>query len=468
MEGQPRGRGVRVGGGRGRGQNRGRGRRGQVHRRIPDEIRATIVDHVVNHGLTMGLQDNLAEVEEGPFLLRNKRKPFVQWYCVSNKLLYPYKRYSFSTSFFTFSFLTVQQSILYISAWRNAQGLVKLILNSPCTAVSQAERVSIKDQSKWSNKKAPQQCVVLNAQTNGDLSSNQIKKNENSSKEHPSPLRSQAQVLYSPASGKTSLSRAASSYPVKAVPLPHRNHYSQNSTCKVFAKSYDITKTTKPLVAGEENEGQTKSNRQPRNNQDVREYMHHQAVERRRKVLQMRKEAQREDERKQRNMHEVVKKQRQVLYRAKREQQQEYQNRGSSEEKKRCAHVADTTELSVFPRQNQSVTLKTHTHRVETLRKTISALDTHMDDEAEAGWPQITDHKGALSQSQPAGEGICEAESRETLSDCGSLDTDTEREHGQKRVSIKKEFTDEKDEVGMCSVEFITLKEYETILHLGI
>ncbi len=55
MEGQPRGRGVRVRvrGGRERGQNRGRGRRGQVHRRIPDEIRATIVDHGVNHDLTM-------------------------------------------------------------------------------------------------------------------------------------------------------------------------------------------------------------------------------------------------------------------------------------------------------------------------------------------------------------------------------------------------------------------------------
>lgn len=35
------------------------------------------------------------------------------------------------------------------------------------------------------------------------------------------------------------------------------------------------------------------------------------------------------------------------------------QNRGRSEEKKRCAHAADTTEeqLSVFPRQNQSVTM---------------------------------------------------------------------------------------------------------------
>jgi len=52
MEGQPCGRGVRVRGGRGWGQNRGRGRRGQAQR-IPDEIRATIVDHVVNHSLTM-------------------------------------------------------------------------------------------------------------------------------------------------------------------------------------------------------------------------------------------------------------------------------------------------------------------------------------------------------------------------------------------------------------------------------
>ncbi|KAL1274627.1 hypothetical protein QQF64_027441 [Cirrhinus molitorella] len=209
--------------------------------------------------------------------------------------------------------------------------------------------------------------------------------------------------------------------------------------------------------------------------------MHHQAVERRRKVLQMRKEAQREDERKQRNMHEVVKKQRQALHRAKRatEQQQDYKNGGSSEEKRRCAHVPDTTEeqLSVFPRQNQSVTvaeqvdqgsgtlgeagspvsaadaswaqnaLATHRHREEALRKTISALDTHMD--GQAAWLRITDHKGALRQSQPAGQGIRGAESRKTLSYSVSLETDTETDHRQKRVCIKKEIKDENDEVDM-------------------
>lgn len=45
----PRGRGVRVSGG-GIG---GRGRRAQRHHAVPDEIRATIIDHVINHGLTM-------------------------------------------------------------------------------------------------------------------------------------------------------------------------------------------------------------------------------------------------------------------------------------------------------------------------------------------------------------------------------------------------------------------------------
>ncbi len=47
----PRGRrGVMMHGGRVQRQNRGRG---QGHRRISDEVRATIVDHVVYHGLTM-------------------------------------------------------------------------------------------------------------------------------------------------------------------------------------------------------------------------------------------------------------------------------------------------------------------------------------------------------------------------------------------------------------------------------
>lgn len=51
-----RARGV---GGRGRGQQRGqirgrgRGQRREGRRAISDEIRATLVDHVINHGLTM-------------------------------------------------------------------------------------------------------------------------------------------------------------------------------------------------------------------------------------------------------------------------------------------------------------------------------------------------------------------------------------------------------------------------------
>ncbi|KAL1269366.1 hypothetical protein QQF64_031655 [Cirrhinus molitorella] len=48
VRGGQRGRGVGRGGERRRGQ-----RRGPVRRRVSDDIRATLVDHVINHGLSM-------------------------------------------------------------------------------------------------------------------------------------------------------------------------------------------------------------------------------------------------------------------------------------------------------------------------------------------------------------------------------------------------------------------------------
>ena len=55
MEGQGIGRGQqrRGRGGRLRGRGVGRHNRGRGRMNIPDEIRATLVDHVINHGLTM-------------------------------------------------------------------------------------------------------------------------------------------------------------------------------------------------------------------------------------------------------------------------------------------------------------------------------------------------------------------------------------------------------------------------------
>lgn len=136
------------------------------------------------------------------------------------------------------------------------------------------------DQCEWSNKRASQQ-PVFNAQPNGDQCLNQFKKEEDSSEKHANPLRAQAQVLC--------INSAASSCPVKAFLLAHRNHYyfraSQNPTSKVFVKNCDITKTTSPLVACKENEGQTKSNWELG------------ATERRKNGLQMRKEAEQENER---------------------------------------------------------------------------------------------------------------------------------------------------------------------------
>lgn len=146
------------------------------------------------------------------------------------------------------------------------------------------------DQCEWSNKRAPQQ-PILNAQPNGDQCSNQFKKEEDSSEKYANPLRAQAQVL-------CINSAASSCKAVKAFPLTHRNHYyfraSQNPTSKVFVKNCEVTKTISPLVAGKENEGQTKSNWELG------------AIERRKNGLQMRKESEQEDERKQNNMDKVV------------------------------------------------------------------------------------------------------------------------------------------------------------------
>ncbi len=96
---QQRGRrGVRMHGGRVQRQNRGRGRRGQGQRRISDEIRATIVDHVVNHGLQW---------------LR-----WVSSVCLSN--------FAFSPYFFFFS----------ISQWRcTVNPIQSLSINTPHTVV---------------------------------------------------------------------------------------------------------------------------------------------------------------------------------------------------------------------------------------------------------------------------------------------------------------------------------------------
>ena len=93
MEGQHCGRGVRMQGGRGRGQNRGRGRRGQIHRQIPNEIRATVVDHVVNHGLTMAeagrrVQPNVGRTTVNSIIQTFRRENrYVQYWTVIQHLI---------------------------------------------------------------------------------------------------------------------------------------------------------------------------------------------------------------------------------------------------------------------------------------------------------------------------------------------------------------------------------------------
>ncbi len=84
-------RGVRMYGGRVQRQNRGRGRRGQGQRRISDKIRATIVDHVVNHGLTMAeagrrVQPNIGTLTVSSIIQTFRRENRCQPMC--NVLLY--------------------------------------------------------------------------------------------------------------------------------------------------------------------------------------------------------------------------------------------------------------------------------------------------------------------------------------------------------------------------------------------
>ncbi|KAL1260070.1 hypothetical protein QQF64_007897 [Cirrhinus molitorella] len=74
-----RGRGVRL---RGGGVERQyRGRRGQGHMRVPDEIRATLVDHVLNHRLTKAEAGRMVQPNVG----RTTVSSVIQTFCRQNQ-----------------------------------------------------------------------------------------------------------------------------------------------------------------------------------------------------------------------------------------------------------------------------------------------------------------------------------------------------------------------------------------------
>ncbi len=58
-------------------QNRGRGRRGREHIRIPDEERATLVDHVLSHGFTMAEAGRRVQLKVG----RTTVSSIIQTFC---------------------------------------------------------------------------------------------------------------------------------------------------------------------------------------------------------------------------------------------------------------------------------------------------------------------------------------------------------------------------------------------------
>lgn len=108
-------RGVKMYDGRVQSQNRGRG---QGHRRMSDEIRATIVDHVVNHGLTMSEPGRWVQ----PNIERSTMSSKMQSFCRENRyvhqrtvILYTYcnaSYYSTSLVFTAYSKYTLYRYIL--------------------------------------------------------------------------------------------------------------------------------------------------------------------------------------------------------------------------------------------------------------------------------------------------------------------------------------------------------------------
>ncbi|KAK3514627.1 hypothetical protein QTP70_021536, partial [Hemibagrus guttatus] len=183
-----------------------------------------------------------------------------------------------------------------------------------------------------------------------------------------------------------------------------------------------------------ENEGPAKSTVQRQNSQEVREYMHQQILERRRRKQQMRRKVEFEQEMKRRSMQAIVKKQKEALHRTRKQQtQQTGKSRNADKEQfatsrktlglQHNAHCAvldassRTMQMELFSdawsKKNNPVCLvnlnrsliipaKTQRYRVEALRKTIASLDARVDNETvRLG---IDGHKESLTHTRPTGQ----------------------------------------------------------------
>ncbi|XP_072521408.1 uncharacterized protein [Salminus brasiliensis] len=199
----------------------------------------------------------------------------------------------------------------YISAWREAQKLVKEVLNHQSVSVSATE----KDNTKGL-KKAPQQIGALNVQNCLKQISDWPNMTENSVHR---PTR------------KNPIGQSTKSFPAcKPFILASMNQTPSKYTSSSQAStdpsgSHAKSSAAQPLsLKSKENEGPAKQSfTQRKKSEELYEYMHRQALKRRRKERLMKSKAALEEERKRRSVQEVLKKQKEALQRIRKQPIQE-------------------------------------------------------------------------------------------------------------------------------------------------
>ncbi|KAI4880018.1 hypothetical protein NFI96_018964, partial [Prochilodus magdalenae] len=313
----------------------------------------------------------------------------------------------------------------YISAWREAQRLVKEVLEPINASETQ------KDNNKGHIK--TQQTESLNLQNQSKQSSN-----------HPA--------------GKNPIRHCTKSSPdCEPSTLAPRNRkpFKYTSPCQAsthLSGSRAKSNTALPLsLKGKENEGPTEqSTRHKQNAQELHKYMYRRALERKRVESQMKRTAELEEERKRKSVQEVLKKQKEVLQRARKSFQEPERSRKaektSGNELLESEPTATSTTKTLGQPQCDAGTGQTETsepsnpadlnrsqispadtqkHRVEAIRKMMASLDARV--ENEAAQLLIIGHKGAL---------LVSADKQK-----GATDRNKERESNDGTAPEKKEFT---------------------------
>lgn len=107
-------------------------------------------------------------------------------------------------------------------------------------------------------------------------------------------------------------------HPPRNISRPPNQATNSSGSCSKSNSAWSL------CLKGKENEGPAKqSTALTQKAQEVREYMHRQVLERRRREQQIKRKVEFEQERKRRSMQDIVKKQKEALHRTRKQQTQE-------------------------------------------------------------------------------------------------------------------------------------------------